>query len=237
QVSSMQSAMLRAACMPERIPVMLRRRSRSLDDACQLFCLKFLLQRPYDRVQVAAHDMRQLVQRQVDAVIGNPPLREVVRANALGAIARTDLELARLRFLALALFALGRHESGLEQRHRPRAILVLRALILAFHHDPGGQVRDADRRVGLVHVLTARTGGSERVDAQVGGIKFNRLDFVELGQDRNRASGGVNASLRLGGWHALNAMRASFELEAPERSLADDAADDLLIAAVLAGPI
>jgi hypothetical protein len=48
-----------------------------------------------------------------------------------------------------------------------RAVLVLRALVLALDHDAGRQVGDADRRIGLVDVLAAGAGGAEGVDAQV----------------------------------------------------------------------
>ncbi len=44
-------------------------------------------QRPGQFGQVAIHDVLDLVQRQVDAVIGDARLREVVGADALGAVA------------------------------------------------------------------------------------------------------------------------------------------------------
>ena len=49
--------------------------------------------------------------------------------------------------------------------------------------------------------------------------------------------GGVDAALRFGRGHALHAMRAGLELEMRERAVADDAADDFLVAAVLAGAL
>src|SRR5207344_3160230 len=54
----------------------------------------------------ARDDLRQLVERQVDAVIGDAALREVIGADALAAVAGADLFLAiggTLRFDALAL--------------------------------------------------------------------------------------------------------------------------------------
>ena len=47
----------------------------------------------------------------------------------------------------------------------------------------------------------------------------------------------VDAALRFGRGHALDAMRARLELEVRERASADDAADDFLVAAVLAGAL
>ena len=41
--------------------------------------------------RVARHDLVELVEGQVDAVVGHPALREVVGADALGAVARADL--------------------------------------------------------------------------------------------------------------------------------------------------
>jgi hypothetical protein len=68
----------------------------------------------------------------------------------------------------------------------------------------------------------------------VGRIERHVLDLVELGQDRDRAGRGVDAALRLGGGHALHAVRAGLELETCVGAAAHHAADDLLVAAVLA---
>src|SRR3972149_2340662 len=47
--------------------------------------------------KVAIHDVLDLVQREVDAVIGHASLREIVGADALGAVAAADQALARRR--------------------------------------------------------------------------------------------------------------------------------------------
>ena len=58
----------------------------------QQFGLVFGHQRVDDLVQgLAFHHLRQLVQRQIDAVIGDAALRKVIGADALGAVARADL--------------------------------------------------------------------------------------------------------------------------------------------------
>ncbi len=114
---------------------------------------------------------------------------------------------------------------------------MLRALVLALDHDAGRQVRDADRRVGLVDVLAAGPGRAEGVDAQLGRIERDVLDLVEFRQDRHGARRRVDAALRLGGRHALHAVRARLELEARIGAAADHAADDFLVAAVLAGAL
>src|SRR5687768_7288139 len=53
----------------------------SLPSQCrQLIRLVLLAQGPYDRVQVALHDLVQLIQGQVDAMIREPALWEIVGA-------------------------------------------------------------------------------------------------------------------------------------------------------------
>src|SRR5271156_2917540 len=98
-------------------------------------------------------------------------------------------------------------------------------------------MRDANRRVGLVHVLSARARRAVGIDAQVRGIQIDGLDRLELREDRDRARRSVNASLRLGRRHALHAVGARLELQQRVGAATDDAADDFLVAAVLAGTL
>src|SRR5688500_14036784 len=65
--------------------------TQSLDNARQLLGLIFLLQRLDQAFQVAVDHVCQLVQREIDTVIGHAALRKVISANALGAIARAHL--------------------------------------------------------------------------------------------------------------------------------------------------
>ena len=55
-------------------------------------------------------------------------------------------------------------ETRLEDSHRGVAIAELRALVLAGHHDPGRDVRDANRGVGGVDALAARARRPVDVD-------------------------------------------------------------------------
>ena len=135
---------------------------------------------------------------------------------------------------AVLLLLLGGQQPCLQQRHGARAILVLRAFVLAFDHQAGGQMRDADGRVGLVDVLAARAGGAKGVDAQIGRIDLDVVDLVELGQYGHGAGRGMDTALRFGLRHALHAVRTGFEFEGRERAAADHAADHFLVAAVLA---
>ena len=60
-------------------------------------------------------------------------------------------------------------------------------------------------------------------------------DRIGLGEDGHGARGSVNASLCFGLRHALHSMSARFELELRIRALADDAGDDFLESAHVAG--
>src|SRR5438045_1513997 len=63
-------------------------------EARELLGLMFGRQRPGDLVQVAVHDRVDLVEREIDTVIGHAPLREVVGADPVRAVARADEALA-----------------------------------------------------------------------------------------------------------------------------------------------
>src|SRR5205814_4999563 len=56
--------------------------------------------------KVAIHDVVDLVEGEPDAVVGDPSLRKIVSADALGTVARADQGFARGGFLGLLLAAL-----------------------------------------------------------------------------------------------------------------------------------
>src|SRR3712207_8512192 len=62
-------------------------------------------------------------------------------------------------------------------RSRRRAVLDLALLVLAGHHDAGGQVGDPDGGVGGVHALPARARRAEDVDPH---LVLGDLDVVGL---------------------------------------------------------
>src|SRR5262249_37436418 len=72
-------------------------------------------------------------------------------------------------------------EPRLQHAHAFGAVAVLRAIVLALHHDPGREVGDAHRRLGLVDVLAARARGAVDVDAQVGRVDVDLDRLVDLG--------------------------------------------------------
>ena len=101
-------------------------------------------------LELAVHDLGELVQRQAHAVVGDPVLRKVVSADLLAAVAGADLLLAVLRLLLMDAFGLNLIEAGAEDAHSLLAILDLRFFVLAADYRVGGQMRDPDRRVGGV---------------------------------------------------------------------------------------
>ena len=53
--------------------------------------------------RLAVEHLVELVERQVDAVVGDPPLRKIVGADALGAVAGADLPAPRGRAFRIGL--------------------------------------------------------------------------------------------------------------------------------------
>ena len=132
-----------------------------------------------------------------------------------------------------ALALAGVAQAGEQHSHGLVAVAVLRAVVLAFGHDAGGQVGDAHGGFGLVDVLAAGTGGTEHVDAQIVGADLDVAAGLGLGHDGHGAGGGVDASLGFGDGHALHAVRAGFVAQPPVDLLAADLHDDLAVAAQL----
>src|SRR3990170_8682034 len=81
------------------------------------------------------HEIK-LVGGEADAMVGDAPLREVVGADALGAVARADLAAAVLRPLGVALRPLKLVEARSQHLHRLGLVLVLGLLVLLADHEP-----------------------------------------------------------------------------------------------------
>ena len=80
-------------------------------------------------------DLAIALEMAADKDIATKDLGEQEVADLAPRIAAEELELQRL--LGLLLFPLAGEEPRLEQRERARAVLVLRALVLALDHDAG----------------------------------------------------------------------------------------------------
>ncbi len=75
-----------------------------------------------------------------------------------------------------ALLQLGFVQAGTQHVPRLGAVLVLRAFLLALHHDARGNMRDTHRRVGRVDVLAAGTRRTVGIDAAIA--------FIDVDLDR-----------------------------------------------------
>ena len=91
--------------------------------------------------------------------------------------------------------------------------------------EAGGKVGDADGGIGGVDALTAMTAGAVDVDAEVFLFDFEVL-FGSFGKDGDGGSAGVDATLRLGNWDALDAVNTAFEFELTVSVVATDFEDD-----------
>src|SRR4029434_9957716 len=167
---------------------------------------------------------------EADAVIRHAGLGEVVRPDALAPLPGAHLA-PPVGGDGGGLLVLGALEQArLEHTHGLRPVLDLRALVLAGHHEPGGDVGDAHGRVGRVDTLAAGAGRAIDVHADVPLVNLH-IHVLRLGEHRHRHRGRVNAAARLGGGHALHPVHPALELEPAPRALALDEEDDLLVAA------
>src|ERR1019366_8240172 len=96
-----------------------------------------------DGLQAAFHYQIELVQCETNAVIGKAILREVISANLLAAVARTNLLLALLGQFGILFFHLHFIEAGTQNAHALVAILDLRFLVLAAYHRVSRNMSDA----------------------------------------------------------------------------------------------
>src|SRR3990167_3553130 len=180
--------------------------------------------------RVAAHHIAQIVQCQIDAVIGDAALREVIGADALRPVAGADHALARRRPFGVHARPLGVIQPGAQDQHRLGAVLVLRFLVLLADRNAGRQVRDPDRRVGRVDRLAAGPRRAKDVDAQIRFLDVD-VDVFGLWQHRDGRRRGVNAPLRFGFGNALHAVNARLEFHPRVNAVALDRGLNFLVAA------
>ena len=92
---------------------------------------------------------------------------------------------------------LGLVESGLQLLECRCAILVLRTLVLAGDHDPGGNVRDPDGAVGCVDVLPACPTSPIGVDPQIGFVDLDIDIVIHFGIDPHAGKARVSPGIRV----------------------------------------
>ena len=122
----------------------------------------------------------QLVQRQIDPVVGHPALREIIRSNSLRPVARADHGLPRLGLGPGCFLALHFVHPRAKHLHRLFLVLVLAAPVLTGDDDAGRQMRDTHGGIGRVHMLPASARSPVDVDFQVARLDVD-IDFGRFG--------------------------------------------------------
>src|SRR5450631_3939473 len=142
-----------------------------------------------DRVDVADLEARPMVVR---LLVGG----EYVRPDLAPPLDRLLLgvDVAHF-FLLLLLFDL--EQLRAQDAHRGRLVLVLGALAVGVHRDPGRDVRDADGGFGLVDVLAAGAARAHDVDAQILVVDLDLDGLVDVRVDEDAGERGVPPRLAI----------------------------------------
>ena len=151
----------------------------------------------HERAELAVHRFGELMQSEIDAMVGDAILREIVRADLFGAIARLDLAAAFGSEELVLLLLLHFVKPGAENAHGLGAILDLRFFVLLRYDKAARNVRDTHGGVRGVHGLATRAGGTERVNSQVLRLDLD-VNVVGFGEYGDRGGGGMDAALLLG---------------------------------------
>src|SRR5436305_744287 len=155
-------------------------------------------QRIYQFAQrLASHYLRQLVKREIDAMIGDAALREIIGADALGTISGADLLAAIRRTHSIDALSLSVVDTGAQDVHRRGAVLVLRTAVLHVDDNAGRNVGDADGRFGLVDVLAAGALRAHGLDLEIVALDLD-VDFLDLRQHGHDCGRGMDAAFPLG---------------------------------------
>src|SRR5918999_2382446 len=136
--------------------------------------------------------------------------------------------------LTLSLLALELEEASPQDPHCYLAVLVLAPLVLALHHDAGREVRDPDRRVGLVDVLTARPRGPVGVYLEILLVDLDLDCVVYDRSDRDRGEARVPPAPSVERAYADQPMDPPLRREEAERVLPADAEGGALYTGLLA---
>ncbi len=97
--------------------------------------------------------------------------------------------------------------------HRHFLVLVLAAFILAGDNDIGRQMRDTNRRVRLVDMLTARAAAAVGVDPQIFRVDLHGNIFVQLRCDFHHRERSLALARRVERRNAHQPMYAFFVFE------------------------
>src|SRR5581483_11340101 len=134
-------------------------------------------------------------------------------------VSEPDLRLAAPRELGellVLLLLLELVEARLQDLHRHRLVLVLRAFVLAGDDDAGREVREPHGGVGLVDVLAAGAARAVRVDAEVLVPDLDLDVLLDVGKDDHRRERRLPARVRVEGRDADEAVDARLGAEVAE---------------------
>mmetsp|Transcript_23803 Transcript_23803/g.42889 ORF Transcript_23803/g.42889 Transcript_23803/m.42889 type:complete len:276 (+) Transcript_23803:2041-2868(+) len=182
-------------------------------------------------VQVALHDLIQLIKGQVDPVIRHAALRKIIGPDPLGPIPRPYLRRPIGRAFAVHPLTLQIIEARTQDLHGNLAVAVL-GFLGTGDDKARGQVGDADRGIGGVHVLPASARGAHGIDANVAGVHLD-IHIFGLWQDRDSGGRGVDAPAAFGCRHTLHAVHTGFVFQPGKDILALDMGDHFFDAAQL----
>src|SRR5260370_26937657 len=140
-------------------------------------------------------------------MVGHAPLWEIVGANALGAITRSDESFALCcpRHVGALTFQL--EQTRLQQLYGLRLVLVLRFLGLLGNRDTRRNVGNAHGALCFVDVLPARSGSTKDINSQILVIDVD-FDVFGFGKNSDRRSRSVNSAPGLRDGNALHTMPA-----------------------------
>jgi hypothetical protein len=162
-------------------------------------------------MNLTVHDLRQVVYRESNSVVRNPPLRVIVGSDFGTPVARTHQRFAVFGNGLVPFGASRIPDSGAQDLQSLIVVLVLGATVLTLDYGIGGQVGQPNTRFRFVHVLTAGTAGTKGVFADVRIVDLY-VQFVRFRQYGNRCGGSVHAALAFRGRNALNAVHSGFVL-------------------------
>ena len=163
----------------------------------------------------AGHDLVELVEREMDPVVGQSALRKIIGANAFGAIPGTDLGTP-------VGGALGVEPLALRLKDADRSNIMARARFLCCERSSCTKtivfvgkwvMRTANF---VVNMLAAGTLRAHRIDLQ---IRFINIDIhiLGFGQNRDSCRRSMYAALGLGFRHPLHPMRSGLGISTARR--------------------
>src|SRR5580698_3113123 len=148
-------------------------------------------------------------------MIGDTVLGEIVGAVLFAALTGADLVFAVGGIFRIFLGDLPVKQAGAQDIERLDLVFLLRTLVGATNDHAGGLVDDLHGGIRRVHALPAFAGRAADVDLDLVRLDFD-VHLLRFGHDGNSRGAGMDAPLRLGRRHALDAMHAALVFQTLE---------------------